>query len=35
VADAHPDLVKRAKRHMDDAHVPNANWVNRPPKKKR
>lgn len=30
-----PDLVARAKRYLDEAHVPNPNWVNRPPKKRK
>jgi len=33
VAALHPDLVARAKAYMDEAHVPNPNWVNRPPRK--
>ena len=37
VASAHPDVVARARKFMDEAHVPNPNWVNRAsksPKKK-
>lgn len=35
VSASHPELVAQAKRYMDAAHVPNPNWVNRIPNKRR
>ncbi|MGB0579373.1 MAG: arylsulfatase [Limisphaerales bacterium] len=35
MADQRPDLVAQAKRYLDQAHVPNPNWVNRAPKKRK
>jgi arylsulfatase A-like enzyme len=30
VASENPDIVQRLKKYMDEAHVPNPNWVPRP-----
>ena len=35
VAATNPDLVAKAKRYMDEAHIPNPNWVNRVPKQRK